>query len=74
MNVRNVMTFAAIMAALLLLAQALRQQNAQVTGTRSVNAPGSPIPSMVADTLHQHEGEESTFVHAFEEALEHRAG
>ena len=38
----------------------------------AASAP-SPVVQVVAETLHQHEGEDTPIVHAFEEALEQKA-
>lgn len=50
-----------------------KQDGAQATGG-SAESDHSPVVQVVEETLHQHEGEDNPIVHAFEEALEHKAG
>jgi len=67
MNARTIILALAGGALALLLIKSLQSQP-----ERSVPSPApapGPVVSMVEETLHQHEGEQSPFVEAFEEAL-----
>ena len=41
------------------------------TATRDIADTPSPYVPVIADVLHEHEGEDTPMVHAFEAALEH---
>ncbi len=71
MKTQKLLLLLAVAAAALLVFK--KQDGPQATGG-SGEPNNSPVAQVVEETLHQHEGEDNPIVHAFEEALEHKAG
>ena len=71
MKAQKLLLLLAVTAAALLVFK--KQSDSQTVGG-SADAENSPVAKVVEETLHQHEGEDNPIVHAFEEALEHKAG
>jgi len=78
MNITKALALAAIAAGTALLLKELwnTEQLPEDAPTRRPPLAGRKVTQAVEKTLHKHEGEDSPFVHAFEEALEekHSAG
>ncbi|BDI30841.1 hypothetical protein CCAX7_28920 [Capsulimonas corticalis] len=74
MNVKKILFWAAAVAVAVPVARVVwlrRQESSDTDARRSAKFDGkSPYREIVADTLHEHKGEESPMVRAFEEALE----
>ncbi len=67
MSIRNVLLFAAIAGAFVVLVRILE-------GKANAAPEDVPVTHLVEETLHQHAGEDNPIVHAFEAALEQKGG
>ncbi len=76
MNMTKAVAFTAIAAGTALLLKELwnTEQLPEDAPARRPPLAGKKITKAVEKTLHKHEGEDSPFVHAFEEALEEKHG
>jgi len=75
MSIRNVLLFAAIAGAFVLLVRKQGGQAAVAPSDSPDKTPDeAPVVHLVEETLHQHAGEDNPVVHAFEAALEHKSG
>lgn len=70
MKYQNILITLAVAAIAIPLLKSLYDWAQTPSGAQSTNGASPKVKKMVEQTLHQHEGEDSPFVQAFEEALE----